>query len=53
MADLHDELFGVSPTVRSVALGHGQQVETRSRAGLVGASSAEKGTRSCWSTRPC
>jgi hypothetical protein len=42
MPDLFDQIFGLSPHVRYVALVRGEQEPTlRERSGLVGASSAE------------
>lgn len=41
MADLHDELFALSPGVRYVALAAGQHVEMRSRPNLEAASASD------------
>jgi hypothetical protein len=34
MSSLHDDVFAISPDVRSVAVANGQQVDARSRPGL-------------------
>jgi hypothetical protein len=39
--DLADALFAVSPAIRYVARGRGQDIQLRERAGLAGASSSE------------
>ena len=41
VSDLHDEVFAISPTIRYVAVAHGQEVQMRSRADLLNASSAD------------
>jgi hypothetical protein len=41
MSDLHDDIFAISPDIRYVAVGHGQQVEKRSRPDLQNASGSE------------
>jgi hypothetical protein len=41
MSDLHDDVFAISPNIRYVAVGRGQQVEKRSRPDLQNASGSE------------
>ena len=41
MSDLHTDLFAVSPDIRYVALAGGQQVQMRSRPGLLDPSSSD------------
>jgi hypothetical protein len=41
MGDLLDDVFAISPAIRYVATGHGQQVQMRSRPDLRDASSSD------------
>jgi len=41
MSDLLDDVFAISPDIRYVATGHGQQVQMRSRPDLRNASSSD------------
>ena len=41
MNDLYEDIFGISPTIRYVAVARGQQVQMRSRADLHNASSSD------------
>jgi len=41
MSDLHQDVFAISPDIRSVAVTGGQQVQMRSRPDLLNASSSD------------
>ena len=41
MSDLHEDVFAISPDIRYVAVGHGQQVQMRSRPDLRNASGSD------------